>query len=394
MEVSMLDQSIVNAYLRCPECRSEESLKYNRDRMICKNCGFEPKVRFGIPALINKEEIGIYNYNFFNIPADKRKNKSPYKKWTLNFFQRNFLREIVHFFTAIFFLYKFGLKKITLQRYCKEVEKALYYGWKNYYNLIKKSGEGFHFNQMKKYIIEPSLEFGCATSRSTNMAFRDSVGSITFGCEYFLDNFMNDKGELNDEMYKVIKHYVGGSIMSLPFRTDVFASVIMGHVIDHIVNIDGCLKEINRILRPKGHLIMTANSKNIFEHLPGVKLRKIFSQKWSERYKERRIVKDNPRGNPMKSDFEYDAVGQNLFSIEEWMDTAKTYGFEVIDYAFFGKYFSYFWDIEIKGYGNSILFNQFIYAAISEIIEREKRNPLSEEESTLIILVLKKQKSC
>jgi ubiquinone/menaquinone biosynthesis C-methylase UbiE len=359
--------------------------------MICNNCGFEPKVRFGIPALISNEELGIHSHNFLNLPVNERRNKTPHKKRNLNFLQRLFCQETIHFFNVLLFSCKFGLKKMLKQRYDKRVEKALYYGWKNYFNLILKAGEILQFNKMKKYIMEPSLEIGCGGSQTTNMIFRDSLESITFGCEYFMNNFLNVQGRLSEEMYKVIKDYVGGSIKSLPFRTGIFKSVIMVHILDHIVQIDQCFKEINRVLKEEGCLIMTAYSKNTFEHLPGAKSRKIFSAEWSKRYKERRITMDNPRGSLLRSDFEYDATGQNMFSIEEWKEIAKTHGFEVVDYAFFGNYFSYFMDIEYRGYCNSLLFNQFIYAAISEIIEREKVNPLSEKESTNIILVFKKR---
>lgn len=386
----MLNQSVVDFYLRCPECYSEETLKYNIDKMVCNNCGFKPEVRFGIPVLIANKETGSHSYEFLNLPSGERKVKSPYKKRSLNLFQRVFCREAVHFFNTLYFIFKLGLKKMLLRKHCRVVDRALYYGWKNYFNLILKAGEMVQFNRMNKYIMEPSLEIGCADSRTTNMIFEDSIKSITFGCEYFMDNFLNGKEGLSDEMFKVIKYYVGGSFRALPFRTGIFNSIIMVHIIDHIVDIGQGLKEISRILKPGGYLVMTGFSKYTFENLPGVRLRKIFSKKWSNRYKEERLAKNNPRGSPLKSDFEYDATGQNIFSIEEWRGIAKAYGFEVKDYGFFGKYFSYFKDIEYRGYHNSILFNRFIYAAISEIIERERRRPLSEEASTNIILVLKK----
>ncbi|MDO8603561.1 MAG: class I SAM-dependent methyltransferase [Candidatus Omnitrophota bacterium] len=389
----MLNQLIVDSYLRCPVCHFEESFKYGSNKMVCNSCGFEPKIRFGIPALIKDEEMGIYSDRFLNQPANKRKIKNPHKELSLNFFQRLFFAEVIHFINFIFFSYKLGLKNMLHQKYCNEVEKALCYGWRNYYNLILKAGEIAQFKKMGKYIMEPSLEIGCADSRTTNMIFKNNIESITFGCEYFMDSFLNAQSELSEEMHKLIKHYIGGSIKSLPFRSNIFTSVIMVHIIDHIIHIDECLKEISRILRPGGHLVMTGFSKNTFKNLPGVRIRKIFSTKWSERYQKWRIIKDNPRGNPMKSYFEYDAIGQNIFSIQEWENIVKTHGFKIVDYAFFGKYFSYFKDIEYKGYYNSILLNRFIYGIISEIIEQEKKSPVSEEESTNIILVLKKEKT-
>jgi ubiquinone/menaquinone biosynthesis C-methylase UbiE len=229
------------------------------------------------------------------------------------------------------------------------VEKALYYGWKDYFNLILKSGEIVQFNKMIKYIVEPSLEIGCGGCHATNMIFRDSINSITFGCEFFMDNFMDVNGKLNDEMYKVIKHYVGGSIESLPFKSDLFNSVIMIHIIDHIVNINQWYKEIHRILKQGGYLVMTGYSKNVFDHLPGVKFRKLFSTKWAKNYKEWRITKENFGGAPFKSNFEHDATGQNILSIKEWETLSLYYGFELVDFAFFGNFFLILWISHIEG---------------------------------------------
>tara|TARA_B100000965_G_scaffold103884_1_gene85505 strand:- start:553 stop:1752 length:1200 start_codon:yes stop_codon:yes gene_type:complete len=390
----MLDQSVVDSYLRCPKCYSEGLLKYNRDEMICNNCGSVSKVKFGIPALLGNEEVGIGSNKFLGL-TDKVSNL--YKKRGMNPFRRVVGQELMHFFNFIYFTIKFGVKKILKQKYCHEVERALYGsgGWKNYFNLILKSGEIYQFNRMKKYIVEPSLEIGCSDCATTNMIFKENVEHITFGCEYFMDGFLNvnDRNRLSDGMYKVIKNYVGGSIKSLPFRSSIFASLYMVHIIDHIVNIAPLFNEINRILKPGGYFVMSSFSKNVFENLPGVKLLKLFSSRWSENYKEQRVTRNNPRGSKLKSNYEFDATGQNLFSIEEWREIAEKYGFEVIDYAFFGKYFSHFMDIECRGYYNSKLFNKFIYAAISEMVDQEKINPLLEKESTQIILVLKKVKN-
>ena len=56
----------------------------------------------------------------------------------------------------------------------------------------------------------------------------------------------------------------------------------------------------------------------------------------------------------------------------------------------FGKYFSHFMDIGTRGYYNSLLFNNYIHSILSEMIEYEKKNPLSEEDATNVMLVFKK----
>lgn len=386
----MIDQPVADAFLRCPDCHNEKSLKCFTEAIICNNCGFEAKAVFGIPALIKKEETGIHSGRFLDLSLRKDTINKARRSKNLNLFLRVFSQEALHFLNIIFFSYKFGIKKILQKTYCAEVEKAIRYGWKNYFNLILKANEIFQFYKMKNYIIEPSLEIGCGDCRTTNMIFKDTGKKITFGCEYFMDNFLNLKGELSEEMYKVIKHYLGGSCKSLPFRTGILGSVVMVHIIDHVIHTSALLKEIHRVLKPGGCLIMSGYSKNTFEHLPGVKLRNMISKRWASRYKTARVTMKNPRGSQLKSDFEYDANGQNMFSLAEWRDICNDHGFRLADFAFFGRYFSYFTDMEYRGYYNSFLFNRCLYAVISAIVEREKINPLSEEDSTNVILVLQK----
>lgn len=387
----MINQMLADTYLRCPACHCETSLKCADDKVACGSCGFEAPSRFGIPALITKEELGTQSNDFLGLPIGENNIVSPHKKWKVNFFQRHLCQEAIHFFNSLFFAFKFGLKQLMRKDCCEEVDRAIRYGWRNYYNIILKANEVFHFKRMKNYIVEPSLEIGCGGCKTTNMIFEGSIDSITFGCEYFMNTFLNDKGKLNDQMYKVIKNYVGGSIKSLPFKTSAFNSVVMVHIIDHIVHTNEFFKEINRILKPGGYLIMSGYSAYTFEHLPGVVLRKKFSKAWAHRYMQRRIQKDNPRGAPLASNFEYDSIGQNMHSLAQWQNIAKNYGFELTSHAFFGRYFSYFMDIEYRGYYNSHIFNNLLYRVISKIIVDEKTNPPSEEDSTNIILVLKKK---
>jgi len=47
-------------------------------------------------------------------------------------------------------------------------------------------------------------------------------------------------------------------------------------------------------------------------------------------------------------------------------------------------------DIGKRGYYNSLLFNNYIHSILSEMIEYEKKNPLSEEDATNVMLVFKK----
>ena len=49
---------------------------------------------------------------------------------------------------------------------------------------------------------------------------------------------------------------------SLPFRDNAFSEVVMIHVIEHLVRPYDCLREIRRILRPSGKLVLvTPNAR-------------------------------------------------------------------------------------------------------------------------------------
>jgi SAM-dependent methyltransferase len=349
----------------------------------------------GIPAIMAHEEIHPLSHYFLGWDEKKPETTNPYPVRNISKI-RLLIAEFLYFIIACTIwlknpkkLFQRWYQWIWGSDYSIDVKKALYYGWNNYYNLILKSGERNAFNQMSPYITEPSLEIGCGSCQTTNLIFRDT-NTVTFGCEYFMNTYLTSP----DEMYKVVSHYIGGSIKSLPFSSDVFQSIYMVHIIDHISLLDTWFREIHRIIKPGGYLVIDTYSKNIFELLPGVQLRSKISKKWANNYKLWRISKNNPYrgGIPLKSDNEYYATGQNLFSLEEWSQIGEKYGFVLVDHRFFtNSRFSMFMDIEYRGYYPSILSSIPIYFAIDEDILSEKNSPLSEENAGNVILVFQKK---
>lgn len=385
--VQNITQEICDIYLQCPVCRVPSSLIIDDSGLSCKHCKCGYYMKDGIPALIPPGDIDPHSYRFLGKDGAIA-SPSIYKAVTPGI-GHAIIAEIIYFFTALYFIKKYGMDAILRKRWCPEVNRALYFGWRNYFNLILKAGEIVAFNKMLRYIREPSLEIGCVDCRTTNMIFRDKLDSVTFGCEYWMDTYLDNK----DEMFRLIKHFVGGSVKSLPFGPGKFNSVYMVHIIDHITDIDVWFREINRVLKVGGFLIISGYSKHTFDHLPGVNMRNLISRKWAKKYKLKRTTRQNPyrTGAPLSTNSSYDATGRNMLSLSEWQETAKRYQFEVADCRFFGKGFSYFTDLEYRGFTRSYLMNEFIYSAISRMIEDEKNNPLKEEESTNIVLVLEKK---
>ncbi len=395
-----ITSEICRTYLRCPVCHVESALKIDSksQKIICENCLQSYAVAHDIPALMPPDEIHPLSYRFLGWDNNTR-IINPYsntKNTILSFALYGIASEFLYLFIGVCIWVrkpKVGVRKFFEwtrgTNFSTEVKNALFYGWKNYFNLILKSGEITAFNRMNSYIREPSLEIGCGSCETTNMLFRDS-NKVTFGCEYFMDTYLASQ----EDLYKVIRHYVGGSIKSLPFSSNVFQSVYMVHIIDHITLLDDWFKEIHRIIKPDGFLVMDTYSKNVFDSMPGVWWRSKISQNWAEKYKLWRISKENPNrgGIPLKSDNTYYATGQNLLSLEEWGVVAERYGFELVDYYYFtDSLFSIFLDIEYRGFYPSITGSIPIYLAIDEKINQEKKGMLTEKEAGNIILVFQKK---
>ena len=394
-----LNQAVCDKYLSCPNCYSNTPLKYGKENIFCRECGFTAEINYGIPCLIKKEDRGGCSQKFLR---SEQKDigeiiQIPFKGWRHGFLRTFFGQEIIHFLNLLYFAFRFSLKNIVFRKVrCADLEKALAIKgfYRGYFQLYLKTSEKIQFRKMKKYIQKETLEIGCGECQATNFIFEDIVDSITFGCEYFMDAYLNNETFINKErhekLHQVIEYHIGGSITSMPFQSGVLGSVVMVHIVDHIVDVDQLFSEISRILKPGGYLLMTSYSKKVFDHLPGVKLRSFFSKKWGVVYKERRITKHCSSGGLLKSDFVYNASGQNLLSINEWKELALRFGFELAEFSFFGKYFSHFMDIGTRGYYNSLLFNNYIHSILSEMIEYEKKIPLSEEDATNVMLVFKK----
>lgn len=86
---------------------------------------------------------------------------------------------------------------------------------------------------------------------------------------------MLDLGCGDGKMRPYIQHYIGldvspealsnidgmtvcGTAEVLPFRDEAFDHVLMCEVFEHIVDRANCLREVHRILKPKGELIMSS----------------------------------------------------------------------------------------------------------------------------------------
>lgn len=101
------------------------------------------------------------------------------------------------------------------------------------------------------------LEIGPGHGRL--MKTLSDAGKNVMGLE-ISDNLIQ---KLNNKGLKVQK----GNILNIPFKNDSFSAVILEEVIEHIKDQDQAMKEIKRVLKPGGHLLLTTPNKWIYRFL-------------------------------------------------------------------------------------------------------------------------------
>ena len=390
-----LTNNYLNEYFLCPVCREKDGLYADNEIVACHFCGEKYLTNFDIPVFIRQDNFTPHHQAFLNIPVTKKSilDYIPPPKWIEN----KFTQEAVMFLVLSLFSLKFLFRNFRAT-HCEEMETAIKVGWGGtYHNILKKSFEIFHFKKMYKYIQEPSLEIGCASNNTSAAIFSDRQQKISFGLEYYTWNFLinkrNPDAGLNPYMYQVIDKYVGGKVEDIPFKSSLFNSVVMVHVIDHIVRFDEFMKELNRIIKIGGFLVFDGESASHYDNLPGVKLIRLFSHRLATKYKNWITTKTNVGGKaPIILNDEITGMGQNLFSLNEWTDKSEQYGFKLVEHAFFDEHFPLFRFLLCNGIKRSERFDKKIRSTLSYIIEHEKSHPIPEERSSKILLVLKKVK--
>jgi SAM-dependent methyltransferase len=130
---------------------------------------------------------------------------------------------------------------------------------KNYYldQLFRPSFVGIFINPLyfirnglykgilsnKKYLDGKMLDFGCGTKPYKDIIdVREYIGLEIEGI---------DEAHKNEQ----IDVYYDG--ITLPFQDDHFDSVFSSEVFEHVFNLEQILKELNRVLKPGGTLLIT-----------------------------------------------------------------------------------------------------------------------------------------
>jgi len=132
------------------------------------------------------------------------------------------------------------------------------------------------FNNNYQFIKSPILDFGCGDGFFAETVF--GKGKIDIGLD------LSSKKRINEAVikktYKKLVFYNGNKI---PYPNHYFQTVISNCVLEHIQNIDHSLKEINRILKPKGFFFTSVMTDKWEDYLFGKKIFGSFYQKFMKK---------------------------------------------------------------------------------------------------------------
>lgn len=177
--------------------------------------------------------------------------------------------------------------------------KAYLYNRPLFYSFIRPKELKLFRNQMpfKKSV----MDFGCGDGFFAKILFRNEKIDVGIDID---DSVLTDAKKSG--IYKKVYLYDG---KKLPFKGETFSTVVSNCVMEHVDNLSGVLKEINRVIKKEGRLYTSVMTNKWEDHLLGGK---IFGKKyllWM-----RKIQKH-----------------YNLLSEKEWEKIFKKAGFSVAE---------------------------------------------------------------
>ncbi len=174
----------------------------------------------------------------------------------------------------------------------------------------------------RQEIISPSLEIGIETGVISNLHFKGK--KIDIGSEYAIEHLSDARN------ITIWNHKIAFDIRDMPFKDNIFNSVLAVHVMDHFSELDESFKEIKRVLKPGGKFTFSLFS---YYYLLASPLSLILSAIGLKHLAEKNgRIRAAQRGS------------FNTHTINEWKNIASKYGMHVVHaHYFLGGYVKYFW---------------------------------------------------
>ncbi len=236
------------------------------------------------------------------------------------------------------------------------------------YNLYLKAIETRLFANLD--IRRPCLEVGGGGGDTSRLAFAGR--RIDVDCEYYLDNVWNNLANGAD-IHSVTDLHVGGSVYDLPCPDESFGTVVMVHIVDHLVDINGALGEVVRVLRPSGLLAFSTYSETVFRHLPLFMRVNRLHERVATAYLDWKTRREYPWDgySPFVCDEHEEATGQNLFGFDTWRQLGERHKLRLVKYQPFtiGRIWSGLMDLQYRG--DPRLFRTPLNRLVSHFVEKE-----------------------
>ena len=120
----------------------------------------------------------------------------------------------------------------------------------------------FNFNNISPEKDSFMLDAGCGPGRHV-FGFMDQFPDITcVGVD--LDFSSLQEGKTNLTLFSSISNkestFLQGSVYNLPFSDNAFQTIICSEVLEHVADVDATLKELTRLLKPGGNLLISVPS--------------------------------------------------------------------------------------------------------------------------------------
>ncbi len=165
-----------------------------------------------------------------------------------------------------------------------------------FFSLIRPQ-EAELFNQHAGRVEPPILDLGCGDGFFAGVVW--GKGKIDVGLD--LTNERTKKIE-NAGIYKKIRYFDG---VRIPYPDNHFQTIVSNCVLEHVSDIEGLLKEANRVLKPNGFFLTT-----------------VMTEKWEEYLLGRQIL-----GKKYVLWMRKKQVHLNVFSPKKWRKVFSTAGF-------------------------------------------------------------------